>query len=114
MNISNKEKPKRKGKVFIMKVSQMINDKGNYASNQFIITDGNIICFQSYDSMIATVDRDNKTISIGRDWDYSKTTGRHRNIFFKDYANIPQLATKKELAKAIADGKYNEWNIVMV
>lgn len=93
------------------KVEQMINDRGNGAMNQFVIyADGKII-FQSYDSIIATVDKANKTVTLGSDWDYSVTTGKHRNIFFRDYANIPDLASKKGIQDALKNGLCNGWTI---
>ena len=107
-------KPKQKGKVKIMgtfKVEQMINDRGNGAMNQFILRVGNTIAFQSYDSTIAVVDRDDNTVTIFPDWDYSVTTGKHRNIFFRDYAYIPELATKKGIEKALKDGICGKWKV---
>lgn len=105
------QKPKQKGKVKKMKVEQMINDRGNGAVNQFVLTVGNTIAFQSYDSMIATVDRDAKIVTIFPMWDYSKTTGKHRNIFFRDYANIPDLASADGIRKAFKNGLCNGWSI---
>lgn len=35
------------------KVKQLINNNGNPASNQFVITAGDKVFFQSYDSMVA-------------------------------------------------------------
>lgn len=96
------------------RVEQMINDRGNGAVNQFIIyADGKII-FQSYDSIIAVVNKMDKTIELGADWDYSVTTGKHRNIFFRDYANIPDLATKKGIQDALKNGLCNGWTISLV
>lgn len=93
------------------RVEQMINDRGNGAMNQFVIyADGKII-FQSYNSIIAVVDKMNKTIKLGEDWDYSVTTGKHRNIFFRDYANIPDLASKKGIQDALKNGLCNGWKI---
>lgn len=95
----------------MMKVEQMINNRGNGAMNQFIITDTNKLVFQSYSSMIVEIDYTNNVITIGNDYNYSTTTGKHRNIFFNDYAHMPELATLKGLEKAIKDGKYKEWTI---
>ena len=92
----------------------MINDRGNGAMNQFVIyADGKII-FQSYNSIIAVVDKTNKTIELGEDWDYSVTTGKHRNIFFRDYANITDLASKKGIQDALKNGLCNGWKISFV
>ena len=96
------------------KVEQMINNNDNPASNQFIIyADGKTI-FQSYDSIIAIVDYEKKTIEIGEDWNYSVTTGKHRNIFFKDYVHISELATLDGMRKALKNGICNEWTIKKV
>ena len=86
----------------------MINDKGNGAMNQFVLYGDGKIVFQSYSSMIAEIDEQNDTITIGADWNYSRTTGKHRNIFFRDYARIRGLADTKALQKAIKDGSYND------
>ena len=109
-------KPQQKGKVKIMvatfTVEQMINDRGNGAMNQFVLRGDNKIIFQSYDSTIAIVDRDDNTVTIFPDWDYSVTTGKHRNIFFRDYAYISDLASKKGIEKALKDGICGRWKVV--
>lgn len=92
-------------------VEQMINNNGNGAMNQFVIHDGNLLMFQSYDSLIAIVNYDTKEIILGEDWNYSVTTGKHRNIFFKDYANIPDLGTLEGIRKALKNGLCNGWKI---
>lgn len=71
-----------------MKVQNMTSDKGNIIANQFIIEDEGKICFQSYDSMIVTIDYRNETIIVGKNWDYSITTGKYRNMFMKDYTRF--------------------------
>ncbi len=78
--------------------------------NQFVITEegrgalGNFIIrhtFQSYDSIIAIItkwqDRTKIEIDAGK-WDYSKTTGKYRNLFLGE--------TKKETKKKIKSGEY--------
>ena len=92
----------------------MINDRGNGAMNQFVIYADSKIIFQSYNSIIAVVDRANKSIELGSDWDYSVTTDKHRNIFFRDYANIPDLASKKDVLDALKNGLCNGWTIKFV
>ena len=101
-------------KFLTVSVEQMINDRGNGAMNQFVIHDGNLLMFQSYNSLIAVVDYDNSTVFLGSDWDYSVTTGKHRNIFFRDYAYISDLANKKGIDKALKYGKCGEWKIRLV
>lgn len=95
----------------MMKVEQMINNRGNGAMNQFIITGEGKMVFQSYSSMIVELDYNTNIMTIGEDWNYSVTTGKHRNIFFNDYANMPELADKKELEKAIKAGSFGKWTI---
>ncbi|MBO7714524.1 MAG: hypothetical protein J6S85_13190 [Methanobrevibacter sp.] len=97
-----------------MRVEQMINDRGNGAMNQFVLYDGNVITFQSYNSTIATVDRNAKTVALYPNWNYSKTTGKHRNIFFRDYANIPDLASVEGIRKALKNGLCNGWTLKLV
>lgn len=77
-----------------MKVKQMTNNNGDAVKNQFIMTEegrgalGNFtrrLTFQSYDSVIAikTFWPDG-TLKVEIDinkWDYSKTTGKYRNLF---------------------------------
>ena len=99
---------------FNFRVEQMINNNNNPASNQFVIKGENKIIFQSYDSIIAVVDYNNKTIELGEDWNYSRTTGKHRNIFFADYVNMSDLATLEGIRKALKNGLCNGWKIFEV
>lgn len=86
---------------------------GRKVPNQFIIRDNatDRTTFQSYDSMIATIDYQNNTISLGEDWDYSRTTGRYRNQFFSEQG-FSDLASTKGLMEALKTGKYNDWTII--
>ena len=109
-----------------MKVKQFTNDKGVAVRNQFILMDHNkegnpCEWFQSYESTIAVKETvrkkcdthsivplmghcDNcggtyKRISLDRDyWDYSKTTGKYRNLFLGE--------SKAETEKKIKSGEY--------
>lgn len=69
---------------------------GKPVANQYIITDGDTIVFQSYNSTIATIDRENYTITLGKDWDYSVTTGKYRNLFFES-EGFHDLRTKEDI-----------------
>ena len=60
-----------------MKVNQFYN------KNQFLIIDKGVKYFQSYDSMIAKIE--NGALTLGMDWDYSKTTLKHLYLFINDY-----------------------------
>jgi len=80
-----------------MNVKNMISKNGNSIANQFVITDGNVEYFQSYDSVI--VKRENGKVTLDREfWDYSNTTGKYRNLFLGE--------TKKETEKKINSGEY--------
>ena len=93
-----------------MKVQNMRSANFNKVPNQFIIEDegrgalGNFIkrqTFQSYDTVIAvkTVWEDKTRIELDRDkWDYSKTTGKYRNLFLGE--------KKAETQKKIDSGEY--------
>lgn len=56
-----------------------------YNKNQFIINDDKKIVFQSYDSIIAVIDKKTGEIVFGNDWDYSATTRKHLYLFLSDY-----------------------------
>ena len=97
-----------------MLVSQLINAKGNPASNQFVIDLGNRIIFQSYASLIVDINYSEYVITIGDDYNYSRTTGKHRNIFFEDF-RLYEIANLKGLERALKDGHFESygttWNI---
>ena len=99
-----------------MKVEQMINDRGNGAMNQFVISGNGKTVFQSYESTIIEVDEKKHVVKIFPEWDYSRTTGKHRNIFFRDYTpgSLYGLSNKASLLQAIKDGSYNTWTIKAV
>jgi len=72
--------------------------KQYHVKNQFLLTDnkGNEY-LQSYDSIIVKRDSCNN-ITLGVNWDYSKTTGKYRNMYL--------FETKKETEAKIASGEY--------
>lgn len=106
-----------------IKVKQFTNERGVPVRNQFLIEEegrganGNFISretFQSYDSIIAirelfisgeivrsVIDR-KTTLDIYK-WDYSKTTGKYRNIFLGE--------SKAETEKKIKSGVYELVNL---
>ena len=65
--------------------------------NQFLIIGDDFTLFQSYRSPIAMITADGQ-VYIFRNWDYSKTTGRYRNLFLGE--------TKKETSEKIKSGEY--------
>ena len=83
----------------MMKINNIISNKGNSIANQFEIYDGRKTYFQSYGSIIVMIDRkDNKTYLDERYWDYSVTTGKYRNMFLRE--------KKAETQKKIDSGVY--------
>lgn len=75
----------------------------NLQKNQFIIQEETKTSFQSYKSLIATIDFGDKIISIFPDYNYSTTTGKYRNMFFKQ-VGFSCLANLQDLEKAIKKG----------
>lgn len=78
------------------KVENMTGNSGREIPNQFIIYGEDFKLFQSYKSPIAMI-KEGKTY-IFRDWDYSTTTGKYRNIFLGE--------TKQETLKKLKSGEY--------
>jgi len=94
-NVSNKLNFWRK----FMSVSNMRGKSGNFIANQFIILDdaGNRF-FQSYNSIIVKIGNNGKIYLDETYWDYSKTTGKYRNIFLCE--------SRKETEAKIKSGEY--------
>lgn len=86
-----------------MGVKQLINNRGNAAANQFIIETKDATYFQSYNSIIAKIDKDNK-LTVSSKWDYSKTTVKHLNIFLTNYG-YHDFVGAKNMRKAIEEGE---------
>ncbi len=87
-----------------MKVTNFTSNNGNSIANQFIIRTSEKTVFQSYDSVI--IEKDLNTGKITLDeyyWDYSKTTGKYRNMFLDE--------KKSETQKKIDLGIYKLANL---
>ena len=78
-------------------VTNMVSNKGNKIANQFVIytTEGSI--FQSYNSTIVRIENGKTYLDLNK-WDYSKTTGKYRNIFLNE--------NKKQTEEKIKNGEY--------
>ena len=64
-----------------IKVEQMkSNRSGRPVANQFIIITSDGKYFQSYDSVIAFKDNEGNVTLDDYTWDYSRTTGKYRNV----------------------------------
>lgn len=83
-----------------IKVQNMQSVRGNLVPNQFVVTTSKGRYFQSYQTVIAfRPSKPGAKIQLDRDaWDYSRTTGKYRNIFLGE--------TKKETERKIADKVY--------
>ena len=86
-----------------MKVEQYYN------KNQFHLDGEGIDELQSYNSLVAKVE--NGVLTLGRDWDYSKTTMKHLYLFLDEYTNINLLRggnnKRAYLQKLIDNGEIN-------
>lgn len=94
-----------------MKVTNITNGRGRKVPNQFIIENGNVYTFQSYNSVIAVVNFDNSTITLGGDWNYSTTTSRYRNKFFETLG-LYEMDNTASVRKAIKDGEVAGYKVV--
>lgn len=94
-----------------MKVTNITNGRGRKVPNQFIIENGNVYTFQSYNSVIAVVNFDNSTITIGGDWEHSTTTSRYRNRFF-EVLGLYEMSHTESVRKAIQDGEIVGYTVV--
>jgi hypothetical protein len=78
------------------RVECMTSYNGNCMPNQFIIKGDDWVMFQSYRSPIVL--RKNGKTYLFRDWDYSRTTGKYRNMFLGE--------CKAETLQKLKDGEY--------
>lgn len=80
-----------------------LEKNGRSIANQFLLyyteNEKNYKVFQSYDSMIIKWEN-GIIIEVGSDWDYSRTTGKYRNLL--------TYTDKKEFEKMLKN-KF-EWN----
>ena len=63
------------------KVRQMVTRGGNPAPNQFLLYTPEGTYFQSYNSIIAFRDNNNKVKLDNNAWNYSRTTSIYRSTF---------------------------------
>ena len=77
-------------------VNNMQSNAGNDIANQFIISGFGYTLFQSYQSPIAL--RKGGITYIFKNWNYSVTTGKYRNMFLNE--------CKKETVAKLKSGEY--------
>ena len=59
---------------------------GNHVSNQFVIESNRYIFFQSYASLVAVYDKNERSITLGQAWNYSKTTLKYLKMWLESDA----------------------------
>jgi hypothetical protein len=78
-------------------ITSMLSTKGNPVPNQFIIKTEDSEYFQSYETIIAQKKNDG-TIILSPEWNYSRTTSKYRAIFLKE--------STAETLKKVKNGVY--------
>ena len=82
-----------------VRVSNMESSRGREVPNQFDITTPEGRYFQSYASTIVFIPADREKIVLDeKNWNYSTTTGKYRNIFLGE--------DRKETEAKIKSGEY--------
>ena len=89
-------------------VTNLINDRGNAVKNQFIVTDGKTIAFQSYNSRVCEIVKPcgmgyDALVRFGCDWNCSQTTAKHLYSFLRQNG-LEILANKQAIEEAIERG----------
>ena len=83
------------------KATNMLSSRGNPVPNQFVIYAKDGKYFQSYNSIIAFIDNNNKVFLDEYYWDYSRTTSKYRNIFLNENTEQTKSSIKTEKYKLI-------------
>ena len=80
--------------------------------NQFIIEGRKEVIFQSYNSTIAIYNYETTKLTLGCDWDYSRTTLKHLYLFLEEYAgfNFRGINNKKKALQNFIDNEWIDYN----
>ena len=87
-----------------MKIENLVNARGNKVANQFKVTTKDKIYFQSYQSIVVSVNRRTGKVQLYKDWNYSNTTRKHLYNFLWEYG-FRNLHGKKAIEAAIKKGE---------
>ena len=87
-----------------MKIENLTSAKGNNIANQFKVTTNGKTFFQSYQSVVACVDRSTGKVALYQDWNYSNTTRKYLYRFLYENGH-KDLYNKKAVEAAIKQGK---------
>ena len=88
----------------MMKIENLVNARGNKVANQIKVTTKHKIYFQSYQSIVASVNRRTGKVQLYKDWHYFNTTRKHLYKFLGDYG-YKNLYNKKAIEAAIKQGE---------
>lgn len=78
---------------------------GRAVANQFVITTNEGTYFQSYNSVIAKVDKEGR-LTLSHLWDYSVTTSKYLYQFIKEYwCRDYYSINKKWVAEKLKEGE---------
>ncbi|MEG0728192.1 MAG: hypothetical protein RR420_01080 [Anaerovoracaceae bacterium] len=66
-------------------VENIIGRNGDAVKNQFVVTIGDYVIFQSYKSTIAVYNKITRILVVGKHWDYSVTTSKYLKLFIDSY-----------------------------
>lgn len=87
---------------------------GNNAETQYVTRltgDVNQTIFQSYNSVILTIDFQMDTLTFGNDWDYSRTTMKYLHQFIVE--ELRENLNSADIRKALKNGElktaYKTW-----
>ena len=83
------------------KVVPMCGRTGNAVANQYRVYLGNRCYFQSYETLIAMVDRGK--VYLSPNWEYSRTTTKYLGNFLNCYV--------KDIREKLASGEYKIKNL---
>mgnify|MGYP003118465159 CR=1 FL=1 len=86
-----------------VKVAQMLNNQGQAVKNQFYVFDHNnsVVMFQSYNSIIVKK-YNNGNVELDKyHWDFSKTTGKYRNVFLGEKKPETERKIKQGIYKLV-------------
>jgi len=78
----------------VTKVTNMLSSNGRAVANQFIIRTENGKYFQSYESIIAFIDRCGNVFLDKKYWKFSKTTSNYRCKFLGEYIKTTRAKIK--------------------
>lgn len=94
-----------------MIVRNVISVRSNRAvANQFIIKTDKATYFQSYNSLIAKIDKTSGSVTISSRWDYSNTTRKYFYQFLDSYGY--EGMNKAKVEKYIKEGEFKYVDLI--